>query len=199
MRISVRLSTPAVRTAAVLALLLSPPLLAGKLKPAQPFTLQDLEAEPDLTPKQFANLFADFAFEGSPVIRPPAQFLGERRGDCDDYAVLADLVLAKRGYRTRCVQVEFAGYNVGHVVCYVAENKAYLDYNNRKYFVNLERSGRTVREIAEKIAASFELEWTTAAEFSYNYDTMRKKLRVVVVKTDSPDKDPDRRGDAGRS
>ena len=140
-------------------------MLAGKLRPDQPFSLQDLEAEPELSPKQFASLFAAFDFESSPVIRPPEQFLGERRGDCDDYAVIADLVLAKRGYRTRCIQVKFAGDNIGHAVCYVAENKAYLDFNNRRFFLTLERSGRTIREIAERVAASFELDWTTAAEF----------------------------------
>ena len=90
------------------------------------------------------------------------------------------------------IQVKFAGDRVGHAVCYVGENKAYLDYNNRKYVVNLERSGETIRQIAKKIAASFELEWTTAAEFTYNYETLRKKLTRVVVKTDPPDKDPDR-------
>jgi hypothetical protein len=187
------------RQAAIVAgALLLPLMLAAKLDSDTPFTLQDLEQASGLNPRQFANLFANFDFDGSPIIRPPEQFLGERRGDCDDYAVLADLVLAKRGYRTHCIQVLFANDNVGHAVCYVTENKAYLDYNNRRYFVNLERSGQTIREIADKIAASFELEWTTAAEFSYNYDTMRKKLKLVVVKTDAPDKDPDRRRPDGR-
>jgi hypothetical protein len=172
--------------------LLVPAALVGNLSPTSRFTLRELERAPELTPKAFADLFANFRFEGSPVIRPPEQFLGERRGDCDDYTVLADLVLAKHGYRTRCIQVKFAGDNVGHAVCYVSENKAYLDYNNRRYFVNLERSGQTIRQIAKKIAASFELDWTTAAEFTYSYETMRKTLAFVVVKTDPPDKDPDR-------
>jgi len=199
MRITVSPAAHAFCQAAALLILLAPSLLAGKLRPEQPFSLQDLTAEPDLSPKRFASLFAEFDFESSPVIRPPEQFLGERRGDCDDYAVVADLVLAKRGYRTRCIQVKFAGDNVGHAVCYVAENKAYLDFNNRKFFLTLERSGQTIREVAERIAASFELEWTTAAEFVYNYETMRKKLTVVVVKTDPPDRDPDRQRIDGRN
>jgi hypothetical protein len=172
--------------------LLLPVVLAGKLTPDTPFTLQDLEQEPELNSKQFASLFANFGFDASPVIRPPAQFLSERSGDCADYAVLADLVLAKRGLGTRCIQVKFAGDRVGHAVCYVTENKAYLDYNNRSYFVTLERSGQTIRQIAGKIADGFELEWTVAAEFTYNYESARKKLTLVVVKTDAPDKDPDR-------
>jgi hypothetical protein len=188
------------RHLAVLAgTLFLPVVLAGKLSPTSRFTLQELEREPGLNPKDFADLFANFRFEGSPVIRPPEQFLGERRGDCDDYSVLADLVLAKHGYQTRCIQVKFAGDNVGHAVCYVTQNKAYLDYNNRRYFVNLERSGPTIRQIAKKIAASFELDWTTAAEFTYSYETMRKTLAFVVVKTDSPDKDPDRGRYEGRN
>lgn len=174
------------------AVLLLPAAYAAELSPNSQFTLRDLEQAPELNAKQFGTLFQFFRFEGSPVIRPPEQFLGERLGDCDDYAVLADVVLAKRGLNTRCIQVKFAGAGVGHAVCYVAENKAYLDFNNRKYFVTLERSGPTIRQIAKKIADSFELEWTTAAEFTYSYDTMRKKLTLVVVRTDSPDKDPDR-------
>jgi len=180
------------RFTVVISVLLSPALLGGKLSPTSRFTLQELEEAPELTPKQFANLFEHFAFEGSPIIRPPDQFLYERCGDCDDYAVLADLVLAKRGLRTRLIQVKFAGDNVGHAVCYVTENKAYLDYNNRKYTFNLQRSGPTIRQIAKKIASSFELEWTTAAEFTYSYETMRKQLTLVVLKTDPPEKDPDR-------
>jgi len=180
------------RLACLAGSLLLPLGLAGKLTPTSRFTLQELERAPGLKPKEFADLFANFRFEGSPVIRPPEQFLGERRGDCDDYSVLADLVLAKHGYQTRCIQVKFAGDNVGHAVCYVTENKAYLDFNNRRYFVNLERSGQSIRQIAKKIAASFELDWTTAAEFTYSYETMRKKLTFVVVKTDPPEKDPDR-------
>lgn len=178
--------------------LVLPGALAAKLSPTSRFTLQELESAPGLKPKEFADLFANFPFEGSPVIRPPEQFLGERRGDCDDYSVLADLVLAKHGYQTRCIQVKFAGDNVGHAVCYVTENKAYLDFNNRRYFVNLERSGQSIRQIAKKIAASFELDWTTAAEFTYSYETMRKKLSYVVVKTDPPEKDPDRGRYEGR-
>jgi hypothetical protein len=182
-----------IRPLAVLAgLLLCPALMLGELSPTSRFTLRELEREPDLTPKQFANLFAEFGFASSPIIRPPEEFLDGRQGDCDDYAVLAGLVLTGHGYATRCIQILFAGDNVGHAVCYVSEDKAYLDFNNRKYFINLERSGQTIRQIAKKMAASFELEWTTAAEFTYDYDTLRKKLTFVVVKTDSPDKDPDR-------
>src|SRR5882757_3891800 len=108
--------------AVLAAALLLPAGLAGKLSPTTRFTLQELDRAPELSPKEFANLFSNFGFDGSPIIRPPDEFLEDRRGDCDDYAVLADLVLSKHGYRTRCIQIKFAGDNVGHAVCYVTEN-----------------------------------------------------------------------------
>ena len=48
-------------------------------------------------------------------------------------------------------QRRFVG-RVAHAVCYVTEDKAYLDYNNRKYALNVERCGATLREIAAQVA-----------------------------------------------
>ena len=80
---------------------------------------------------------------------------------------------------------------IAHDVCYVTEAKAYLDYNNRKYISNLQRSGRTIRQIATEVADSFEANWTSASEYTYDYKEEKKHFNRTVVKTDPPAQDPD--------
>jgi hypothetical protein len=159
--------------------------------PLEALTVKELAAEPDLTPKRFANHFENFTYEFINYVQPPDEFLKTRTGDCDDYACLADLVLKPKGFDTRLIHIRMVG-RIAHAVCYVTENKAYLDYNNRRYSFNLERSGQTIREIATKVARSFEANWTSASEFTYDYKTEDKKALFTVVKTDQPAKDPDR-------
>lgn len=163
------------------------------LKPSSPFDLRELENEPDLTPGRFADLFADFDYLYGPEVQPPEIFLKSRSGDCDDYAILANHVLGLHGYKTRLIRVELVGSTVNHAVCYVTEKRAYLDYNNRKYYFNLERSSPSIREIAEKVADSFAKNWTTATEYTYSYAQPRKRPVCTVVKTEPPERDPDRR------
>lgn len=162
------------------------------LKPDARFTLKELEAAPELSPRQFANLFENFRFSFAPYVQKVDVFLGSQAGDCDDYAVLADHVLARKGHHTRIIRVAMAGSDFSHAVCYVTESKAYLDYNNRKYSLNLAKSGPTLRQIAKKVADSFEKNWTSATEYTFSYANYRKVTRYTVVKTDPPEKDPDR-------
>ncbi len=163
------------------------------LKSTERFTLRELERAPELTPKQFGNLFENFTYSYCPYVLPVEEFLDGRAGDCDDYAILADFVLSKKGYHTRIVRVALAGTDIAHAVCYVAENKAYLDFNNRRYTINLEKAGATLRQIAAKVADSFEKNWTSATEYTFSYDDNRKTTRYTVVKTDPPNRDPDGR------
>ncbi len=153
-------------------------------------TLDDLLNDPKMTPKRFANYFEDFAYEYDGAVQPPDVFLASRSGDCDDYAVLAGYVLKHKGYDTRLIHVRMVG-RVAHAVCYVIESHAYVDYNNRRYFLNLEHCGATLREIATKVADSFEANWTSASEFTYDYQEEKKHFGATVVKTDPPAKDPD--------
>jgi hypothetical protein len=156
-------------------------------------TMSELLRDPKMTPKRFANLFEDFKFDDHPdsEVESPDQFLATERGDCIDYAVLADYVLKRRGYETRLIRIEMTGENFGHAVCYVTQSRAYLDYNNRQYFFNLQHSGPRIREIATKIADSFDANWTFAQEFTYDYETSVKHAFITVVKTDPPEEDPD--------
>lgn len=154
-------------------------------------TLMELVTQANLTPKKFAAYFEDFEYEYSPEIQPAAEFLERKRGDCDDYAVLADYVLPKHKHSTRLIHVRLVG-RVAHAVCYVTGSKAYLDYNNRKFMINVERCGPTLREIAGKVAESFKGNWTSVSEFKYTYEEDKKHFGLTVVKTDPPSKDPDR-------
>jgi Transglutaminase-like superfamily len=128
-------------------------------------TLEQLQQDPQLTPSRFARYFSDFEFRFHREVQPPEVFLESKAGDCDDYAILADRVLRARGYHTRLVHVGMPG-GPAHVVCYVAEEKGYLDYNNRSYFFKIERSGSTLPEIAGRVAKSFKSEWNTVTEFT---------------------------------
>jgi hypothetical protein len=168
--------------------------------PARALTLAELLADPKLTPKRFAALFESFDYEFGAEVQEADQFLKAKRGDCDDYAVLADYVLTRHGFGTKLVHVRLVG-RVAHAVCYVNEEKAYLDYNNRKYFVNLQKSGATLREIAEKVSKAIEGNWTSASEFNYDYARNEKAVVRTVAKTSPPALDADvvaANGKAGR-
>ena len=167
--------------------------------PVHALTLADLLADSKMTPKRFAGYFEDFDFELHPFdVQDPEVFLATRRGDCIDYAVMADYVLRRDRYGTRLVRVEMVGKNMGHAVCYVTESAAYLDYNNRRYFLKLAHSGSRLREIASKVADSFEANWTFASEFTYTYKEGVKHAVMTVVKTDPPEIDPDSGSAAAR-
>lgn len=182
-------NTSACRPASLLAFVLGGLLLAPSLLAV---TLRELKADQKLTPKRFANHFENFAYEFVPYVQYPEVFLRRRAGDCDDYAILADHILREKGYQTRIVHVSLLGSDIGHAVCYVDEDRVYLDYNNRRFFFNLTRCDRSIRAIATKVAKSFDRNWTTAAVYTYDYDEDRKKRVMTVVKTDDPALDPDR-------
>lgn len=150
--------------------------------PLDAVTLNQLVDNPQINAKKFANYFGDFAFEFSAAVQPPEVFLSRERGDCDDYAVLADFVLSKHGFGTRLIHVRLAG-RVAHAVCYVTENKAYLDYNNRRVLLTLARSSPDLHEIATKVARSLQANWTTASEFTYSYVTRRKIMTTTISQT----------------
>lgn len=166
---------------------------ARALKPSDHFTLQDLETAPPMTPGQFAELFERFFYEFSPRVLAPEVFLFQRAGDCDDYAILCAHILGQKGSETRLIHVQLVGENVGHAVCYVTDKLVYLDYNNRNSARKLVKSRPTARDVATSVAASFERNWTSATEFTYSYAENRKRIRWVIVMTDPPERDADRR------
>jgi hypothetical protein len=80
---------------------------------------------------------------------------------------------------------------VAHAICYIDESRAYLDYNNRIFFVTLERCGPHLREIADHVGDYIQANWTSASEFTFSYEEGRKHFTTTVVKTDPPENDPD--------
>ncbi len=165
---------------------------SSAIKPTDYFHLKDLEKERSMTPEQFANLFERFFYEFHPRLKEPEEFLVQRAGDCDDYAVLGAYILGMKGHKTRLMQVQLTGDNVDHAVLFVIGNNVYLDYNNRKLRYKLVKSGPTLRDVAALVAASFKQSWTTAFEFTYTYEEPWKTVTRVVVKTDPPERDVDR-------
>lgn len=145
-------------------------------------TLEELRTVEKLNSRKFAGYFKDFDYSFHEEIQQPEVFLETRSGDCDDYAILADMVLRERGFTTRLITVRMPGL-VPHVVCYVMEDKVYLDYNNRIYLTRTEKADPDLRDIARKVAKSFEANWTSVSEFKY-VDGL-KELVQTISKTDA--------------
>jgi hypothetical protein len=104
------------------------------------------------------------------------------------FPILAQQVLAQQGYNPRLVAVRSPGQSA-HVVCYLAEEEAYLDYNNQTYVAKLVPSGPTIREIANTFAAALDETWTSASEFTLA-DDGTKFLFATVLQIDDPLTDP---------
>jgi hypothetical protein len=154
-------------------------------------TVAQLLSEAKLTPHRFANHFDGFDYEYADGVQPADVFLARQKGDCDDYAILADYVLSRRGFVTRLIHVNLVG-RTAHDICEVPQVKGYLDYNLRTYFRNVQGSGHSLREIADRVADSFSANWTSISVYTYTYDEDVKHLTMTVVKTDPPAEDPDR-------
>jgi hypothetical protein len=169
--------------------------LVAALPGLRAFTMNDLLSDSKLTPKRFAGRFGDFDFEYHLQVQNPEVFLSTQKGDCADYAILGNYVLKQKKYETCLIRVVLVG-SLAHDVCYVLQAKAYLDYNNRAYFSTLQHSGRTIREIAGRVADSFQANWTSASVYTYDYAEDIKHLTLTVVKTEPPAEDPDIAGAA---
>jgi len=167
-------------------------LILGLLALASPLSavsLGELQHTRNLTPKKFANFFELFDFELHKEVQPAHEFLMRKRGDCDDYAVLADLILPAHGYETRLVHVRLAG-QIAHAVCFITEDRVYLDFNNRNVFFSVARSSADLRTIADKVARSLDANWTSASEFVFSYESDHKVVTATVVRTADPSLDP---------
>ncbi len=142
-------------------------------RPSRAFTLADLQNDPTLTPGRLIQKFARFKFHLFQQLQPRGQFLATETGDCYDFASLAADVLRARGYTTRLIAVFMARQT--HVVCYVKEARAYLDYNNRAKADPLVSSDGALADVAAKVARSFHSTWFNALEF-----TLRNGVRQPV-------------------
>jgi hypothetical protein len=142
-------------------------------------TLDELQNVRQLTPEVFARFFRDFEFKYHDHVQAPEMFLATQSGDCDDYATLASQVLKQHGYSPRLIAVRMAG--LVHVVCYIPEVNAYLDYNQRSSPSALVRSGAQLADVARSVARSYSAKWVSASEFTYESGVKR----LIATVTDS--------------
>lgn len=140
-------------------------------------SLADLKAEKELTPDSLIRQFADFTFELGETIQEPEQFLQRKRGDCDDFARLAALLLAERGYKPRIVAVAMEGET--HVVCYVPEVKGFLDFNHRADAKPVISCAGTLESVAEIVSAEFRSKWRMVSEVRFE-NTKRIFVETVL-------------------
>ena len=147
-------------------------------------TLEDLRNNPDLSPAKFASYFRNFDFKFRSKVQSPDVFLATQSGDCDDYSTLAASILREKGYTPRLIAVRMPG--ITHVVCFIEEAGAYLDYNNRASSNALVTSASTIEAIAASVAASYNSEWFSASEFTYASGL--KTLVATVLEPAKPEK-----------
>jgi len=140
-------------------------VLALTATPAHAVTFKELQNDKSLTPESLMHRFSGFKFRLTEDLQPRDQFLASETGDCDDFATLAADILKEKGYTTQLIAVHME--KQFHVVCYVKEANAYLDYNNRKKQSPLVQTDGSLRDIANKVAHSFGTTWASAAEFVY--------------------------------
>jgi hypothetical protein len=104
------------------------------------------------------------------------------------FPIVAAQMLTERGYDCRLIAVRFTDSSPG-IVCYVASDSVYIDFNNQTYISKLNPSGSTIREIATHVAASLGKTWTSASEFTVA-DDGTKNLFATVDRNDDPATDP---------
>jgi hypothetical protein len=131
--------------------------------------LEDLRRDTDLTPGRLIRFFADFSYELSERVQDGETFLQRKRGDCDDFAKLADKLLTERGYKTKLVVVMMEKQT--HVVCFVQAACGYLDFNRRAEADPIVLSNGTLEDIANKVSANFRSKWWMVSEVKFRDST----------------------------
>lgn len=158
-----------------------------QLATVRAFTVDDLLSDGNLTPESLLRKFAHFRFRLGEDVQAPKDFLKSEAGDCDDFATLAADVLRAKGYTPKLIVV-FMPRDI-HVVCYVQEANAYLDYNRRAFSKPLVTCNGTVSEIAAKVAASFSETWHCASEYTF-HNGIRRFLYTDFRQADPPEPSP---------
>jgi len=171
------LSSPSFQRSLCACTCVSACLLSAALRAA---TLDQIEKAPNLTPQQFANFFRNFEFKFHSEVQPPEIFLSSQSGDCDDYSILAAQVLRKYGYTPRLIAVRMP--KIIHVVCYIEESHAYLDYNLRSSAQPLVLSSGDISDVARNVAKSYGAKWSSASEFTFQQGAKRLVQTVIPSK-----------------
>lgn len=73
----------------------------------------------------------------------PEETIRSKKGDCEDFAILASRVLALWGREGQMIIIHFRGLNIAHAICiWKEENGLYSFLSNRKLHRTGERSIR---------------------------------------------------------
>jgi len=150
---------------------------------ARALSMNELRAIPTLTPDKFAHLFSDFAYKFHPEVQPHDIFLRTKSGDCDDFATVAAEILRSRGYTPRMIAIRMKGET--HVICYIAEEHGYLDYNTRKDKSPIVPCSPEIAAIATKVAAGFRRDWVATYEFTYDaHEDVKRLVNNIISNPD---------------
>ena len=104
-----------------------------------------------------------------------------------DYVILASIVLKGQDYTPRLILINMPG-STGTMFCYVNEASSYIHYNWTNAVLQLHSSRPSIRQIANALANSLSLDWTSASEFSYSNGL--GQILATVVETEPPSSDP---------
>jgi hypothetical protein len=104
-----------------------------------------------------------------------------------DYAILGSMVLKGKGYTPRLIVVNMPGILCDDA-CYVNEVSSFIHYDWADSALQLEASGATIRQIADTLAESLHLDWTSASEFTFSNGLCQ--IWATVVQTEPPSSDP---------
>jgi hypothetical protein len=104
-----------------------------------------------------------------------------------DYAILADQVLlANSNYTPRLIVVNMVG--LVDDACYVNQSSSFIHYMHTNSALQLFSSGSTIRQVANTLAGSLNLDWTSASEFTYSNGM--GQILATVIETEPPSSDP---------
>lgn len=104
-----------------------------------------------------------------------------------DYIILASIVLKGQNYTPRLILINMPGI-IRDDVCYVNEASSYIHYTWTNAALQLHSSRPSIRQIANTLANSLSLDWTSASEFSYSNGL--GQILATVVETEPPSSDP---------
>jgi molybdopterin/thiamine biosynthesis adenylyltransferase len=104
-----------------------------------------------------------------------------------DYAILGGIVLKGQGYTPRLIVVNMPGILCDDA-CYVNEASRFIHYDRASSALQLEESGASIRQIANTLANSLDLDWTSASEFTFSNGLCR--IWATVVRTEPASSDP---------
>ena len=132
-------------------------------------TAQDLRGIPDTirTPDQIVKWFdSDFQYQLKLPDAPqsPEETMVLKTGDCDDFAALASVILARSGIKSDVLIIRFKGLNVQHAICIWRNSSGTYD------FISSKKLHRTLAHDIVSAVAEYYPDWEAIDLASENRD-----------------------------